>query len=123
MTGVGCSEVHFFFQAEDGIRDVAVTGVQTCALPIFRALDRPIGPGGASARGMEYTGGARARAAAARPGARRVRGAGGPPPSSPHLEVAPRPARGAAPPRQRSPTSVGGPGQSRAGRAHLAAPP
>src|SRR2546429_1583492 len=30
----------FFFQAEDGIRDVAVTGVQTCALPIscFTAL-------------------------------------------------------------------------------------
>src|SRR2546429_7051590 len=28
--------VFFFFQAEDGIRDVAVTGVQTCALPIFR---------------------------------------------------------------------------------------
>src|SRR2546422_2733900 len=26
----------FFFQAEDGIRDVAVTGVQTCALPILR---------------------------------------------------------------------------------------
>src|SRR2546422_5600031 len=26
--------VIFFFQAEDGIRDVAVTGVQTCALPI-----------------------------------------------------------------------------------------
>src|ERR1041385_9489369 len=26
-----------FFQAEDGIRDVAVTGVQTCALPICRA--------------------------------------------------------------------------------------
>src|SRR5256884_3961523 len=26
--------VYFFFQAEDGIRDVAVTGVQTCALPI-----------------------------------------------------------------------------------------
>src|SRR5687768_8559941 len=25
----------FFFQAEDGIRDVAMTGVQTCALPIF----------------------------------------------------------------------------------------
>src|SRR2546422_10337031 len=25
---------NFFFQAEDGIRDVAVTGVQTCALPI-----------------------------------------------------------------------------------------
>ena len=27
--------VHFFFQAEDGIRDIGVTGVQTCALPIF----------------------------------------------------------------------------------------
>src|SRR5687768_18289802 len=27
--------VFFFFQAEDGIRDVAVTGVQTCALPIW----------------------------------------------------------------------------------------
>src|SRR5687768_17844808 len=28
----------FFFQAEDGIRDVAVTGVQTCALPIYTNL-------------------------------------------------------------------------------------
>src|SRR5690606_39815527 len=28
----------FFFQAEDGIRDFHVTGVQTCALPIFPAL-------------------------------------------------------------------------------------
>src|SRR5438034_9739778 len=28
----------FFFQAEDGIRDHCVTGVQTCALPISRAL-------------------------------------------------------------------------------------
>src|SRR3712207_7177105 len=27
----------FFFQAEDGIRDIGVTGVQTCALPIFAA--------------------------------------------------------------------------------------
>src|SRR6266508_4013466 len=26
--------LHFFFQAEDGIRDGHVTGVQTCALPI-----------------------------------------------------------------------------------------
>src|SRR5688572_32620945 len=25
----------FFFQAEDGIRDLTVTGVQTCALPIY----------------------------------------------------------------------------------------
>src|SRR5260370_12507391 len=28
----------FFFQAEDGIRDSSVTGVQTCALPISRRL-------------------------------------------------------------------------------------
>src|SRR2546430_12827498 len=28
----------FFFQAEDGIRDLTVTGVQTCALPIFTLL-------------------------------------------------------------------------------------
>src|SRR3712207_9204029 len=27
-------EFFFFFQAEDGIRDIGVTGVQTCALPI-----------------------------------------------------------------------------------------
>src|SRR5690606_39435183 len=31
----------FFFQAEDGIRDVHVTGVQTCALPIY-ALERDV---------------------------------------------------------------------------------
>src|SRR5439155_15840619 len=33
----------FFFQAEDGIRDGHVTGVQTCALPIYRhrAAGRP----------------------------------------------------------------------------------
>src|SRR5205807_2888037 len=30
----------FFFQAEDGIRDYKVTGVQTCALPISEWLDR-----------------------------------------------------------------------------------
>src|SRR2546427_5884372 len=28
----------FFFQAEDGIRDLTVTGVQTCALPICRKI-------------------------------------------------------------------------------------
>src|SRR2546429_9794083 len=32
----------FFFQAEDGIRDVAVTGVQTCALPIcMKKIHKP----------------------------------------------------------------------------------
>src|SRR5687768_13794820 len=40
-----CFFFFFFFQAEDGIRDVAVTGVQTCALPIFTArigMSRPL---------------------------------------------------------------------------------
>src|SRR5690625_7401187 len=32
--------MYFFFQAEDGIRDGHVTGVQTCALPIYVELDR-----------------------------------------------------------------------------------
>src|SRR2546427_1013290 len=32
---VGASSMFFFFQAEDGIRDLTVTGVQTCALPIL----------------------------------------------------------------------------------------
>src|SRR5436189_6203487 len=32
-----CFGLFFFFQAEDGIRDTSVTGVQTCALPIFPA--------------------------------------------------------------------------------------
>src|SRR5256885_4036278 len=38
--GVSCRLSHvrfFFFQAEDGIRDYKVTGVQTCALPISHA--------------------------------------------------------------------------------------
>src|SRR2546421_9330315 len=30
--------IFFFFQAEDGIRDLIVTGVQTCALPIYPDL-------------------------------------------------------------------------------------
>src|SRR3712207_8325205 len=40
-------EVHetvdfFFFQAEDGIRDIGVTGVQTCALPISLTVGRDL---------------------------------------------------------------------------------
>src|SRR5690606_39812601 len=39
----------FFFQAEDGIRDFHVTGVQTCALPIWKtAKDKLPTPGGRS---------------------------------------------------------------------------
>src|SRR5256885_15521281 len=34
--------VIFFFQAEDGIRDYKVTGVQTCALPIYRSKAKHI---------------------------------------------------------------------------------
>src|SRR6266496_4638825 len=43
----------FFFQAEDGIRDLYVTGVQTCALPISvrRAAERAVV--GASTRRLE----------------------------------------------------------------------
>src|SRR3712207_8580863 len=52
----------FFFQAEDGIRDIGVTGVQTCALPI--SDQRRWLPAGAVLRG----GGADRRRAAA-PGA------------------------------------------------------
>src|SRR2546430_11207890 len=32
---MGSLQEGFFYQAEDGIRDLTVTGVQTCALPIF----------------------------------------------------------------------------------------
>src|SRR2546430_7321513 len=40
--------IFFFFQAEDGIRDLTVTGVQTCALPISLELEdvaEPLDPG------------------------------------------------------------------------------
>src|SRR2546430_16659205 len=41
LSGVECILVFFFFfQAEDGIRDLTVTGVQTCALPISAAVGR-----------------------------------------------------------------------------------
>src|SRR5207245_6404819 len=35
----------FFFQAEDGIRDATVTGVQTCALPIYFIGQYPVWDG------------------------------------------------------------------------------
>src|SRR6266498_5084494 len=35
LWGMQWNRKRFFFQAEDGIRDADVTGVQTCALPIF----------------------------------------------------------------------------------------
>src|SRR2546426_5977983 len=38
----------FFFQAEDGIRDYKVTGVQTCALPISEGHHADLSPAGAA---------------------------------------------------------------------------
>src|SRR2546429_5288753 len=54
----GC-DFFCFFQAEDGIRAVAVTGVQTCALPISRP-SRQASCRSASAGAMGRTSGARA---------------------------------------------------------------
>src|SRR2546430_8754073 len=65
LTSIDDVVVHFFFffQAEDGIRDLTVTGVQTCALPISRGrcsagrstrpprpAAAPVGPASAPAR-------------------------------------------------------------------------
>src|SRR2546430_12010960 len=44
----GC---YFFFQAEDGIRDLTVTGVQTCALPIYHLWIRAVDSGILTVRG------------------------------------------------------------------------
>src|SRR2546422_6446257 len=41
--GWSCGRICFFFQAEGRIRDVAVTGVQTCALPISTGTTPPSG--------------------------------------------------------------------------------
>src|SRR2546422_1624404 len=90
----------FFFQAEDGIRDVAVTGVQTCALPIWGrgrhgVVDRH---GGAAALGERAEGagevlaGHRGRAGALGRGDRAAGEAAGP-------RVAERDARGVRGPR------------------------
>src|SRR2546430_9295133 len=40
MSCIRCFVCFFFFQAEDGIRDLTVTGVQTCALPISVFCER-----------------------------------------------------------------------------------
>src|SRR5258708_10676779 len=62
-------DVCFFFQAEDGIRDDMVTGVQTCALPIF--ADPPADPkrSGNAAPGLYPTGKYYCQSAGERPGA------------------------------------------------------
>src|SRR2546430_13189338 len=57
-------DVFFFFQAEDGIRDLTVTGVQTCALPIslgFGSHRPPLSGIGERGGGPETLGGANLR--------------------------------------------------------------
>src|SRR5947209_12118279 len=46
------NESIFFFQAEDGIRDIGVTGVQTCALPIF--VREKLWPAGKAPRQVDH---------------------------------------------------------------------
>src|SRR2546425_13170124 len=58
--------VTLFFQAEDGIRDKLVTGVQTCALPISRAGAQSCG--GPPAQRSFPEGGGRAEQGEGRPG-------------------------------------------------------
>src|SRR2546430_11262591 len=70
MERVGQEQVvSFFFQAEDGIRDLTVTGVQTCALPISErwpstvfgampsrdAISLEVSPSASSRRSEEHT--------------------------------------------------------------------
>src|SRR2546425_12082865 len=86
----------FFFQAEDGIRDKLVTGVQTCALPIYPAvagdhlcdgpdrLSRQHQAAGAGARAPDRpAGSARSRAGVATAGAAESLAGGAPPPALP----------------------------------------
>src|SRR5256886_5304928 len=46
--------VFFFFQAEDGIRDLTVTGVQTCALPILPVGGDLLDPGAETAQPFDH---------------------------------------------------------------------
>src|SRR6476620_6914025 len=71
---VSCSALYsylfFFFQAEDGIRDIVVTGVQTCALPISSPTCAPreetADEGQVDSQGRRRAGGGRNRARRAR---------------------------------------------------------
>src|SRR5258708_20261736 len=84
----------FFFQAEDGIRDDLVTGVQTCALPIWLPSGgRAPGPRAAPARRAPAPPGSSGRCAGSRP-------VPGPAPNWPrprHRRAAPAPGRTARP--------------------------
>src|SRR2546430_4939898 len=88
----------FFFQAEDGIRDLTVTGVQTCALPIWVVL---VGWLGAWCGWWGCVGGAVTMpAGGGRCSPCRLRRAGGAPPQkfcTPRRFFHPRPAPSAGP--------------------------
>src|SRR5260370_29876930 len=72
----------FFFQAEDGIRDSSVTGVQTCALPICRPAQRSrkVRAQGCAVKHRLFYG-----AQPVCPRLRRRRARGGKPPQEQHL--------------------------------------
>src|SRR4051794_41383717 len=65
-----CVFLFFFFQAEDGIRDGRVTGVQTCALPIyaFSATDSTAAAATSGADSVDGSRETRLRSAARAPG-------------------------------------------------------
>src|SRR2546422_1554861 len=92
--------VCFFFQAEDGIRDVAVTGVQTCALPISDSGSPSCAPPVVSGPAPGGCGGAPPRpTAGSAPRRRRARRGG------PGEAYAPRTTRTA--PAARAPAQIG----------------
>src|SRR5256886_11367100 len=93
----------FFFQAEDGIRNLTVTGVQTCALPISASLsDDPVPEG--PARGSEDAAGRAGSAGPRLQGAPRRRAA----PADGREPRHPGATPGPAPPEQREPTACEG---------------
>src|SRR5207245_4088004 len=98
----------FFFQAEDGIRDATVTGVQTCALPISPAAGGRCR--GAARRPRRATGGA--RSGAVLPGSRGCESSARP--RGVHRgESPPRSVAGRLGPRAESVAPAGGASQGR----------
>src|SRR3989475_6933142 len=92
----------FFFQAEDGIRDLTVTGVQTCALPIFfMPPEPPQKP--AQVDELEFIKSVTEDDTGAAPSARRASGAQFQP------TIPSDPPRAAAPPSQRAANPVPAP--------------
>src|SRR2546421_5078748 len=67
LAGARILFLYFFFQAEDGIRDLIVTGVQTCALPISVSRERGVEPRAGSAAGPRVRCGRRDRLPGERP--------------------------------------------------------